>query len=712
MKIQKIYLHLLCLVLISFASINAHATFQSTFIKSGNSITVFIKSDQDYTDVGISGFYACFRYLNSNGVTLNVTNSVYSPVMIEQQYNDPTDANYRITVFGFYSGNPVDHSFVAGIEYPVFTFEITGGIGNGIFALVEDSPNYTYGYSYIEVDQATDLTNYVDPFYVSSHPLEITSKVVGSATWKYATEYVQWTADATTTDWNTGGNWNSATVPTAIDNIIITDASPQPIISNLDVVVNKLKFDDNATVEIAFDGTLTVASDITQGTGGGFIIRSTAAGTGSLIHATAGITGTVERHLKGWGSYSTELKNGHGWHLLSSPVTAQAIAPFQDLTDNDDFLKWNELENVWKNRRQGGGSTVPDPAFDTQFDVGTAGYLVAYEDDKDFAFDGVLNTADVAVTGLTNSYTSGSVKYYGHHLLGNPFASALTWDDDASWNLTNVGNYAQIWHEANASYSVLDPGDPIPAMQGFFVYTSGSGSLNIPASKRVHSAVPYYKDAPQQIVLTAHDLDHQMKQESKVAFNPDATEGFDLEHDAYFMGGYAPRFYSVSEGAAYALNTLPAMTEELVIPFTFVKNEGTNFEITLDAALDYGTIYLLDNKTNVLVNLSQTGSYSFVAADGDDVNRFLLKFGAVGIDDPAAAEASIEIFTAGDALYFNAKQPGNATVSIYDLLGRTVLTTEVHMSPSASVDVSRLGGTYIVRAIANGEVVSAKVFIK
>jgi len=497
-------------------------------------------------------------------------------------------------------------------------------------------------------------------------------------------------------DWDNPGNWTDC-VPGAASNVII-GASANPAETNGAVTINDL------TIEVGGEVTATAG---TFGVDGDLLIKSDPSGTGSLIQDGA-LNGTIQRHLKGWGSYSTELKNGHGWHLLSSPVAAQAIAPFQNLLDNDDFMKWNEVQNYWDNRRVGVSGL--NGSFDTQFGIGT-GYLVAYEDDKDFAFGGVLNTADVAVAGLTNSYTAGSVKYYGHHLLGNPFSSALAWNN-GDWNLSNVASHIQIWHEADASYSVLDPGDPIPAMQGFFVYTSGGGSLNIPASKRVHSAVPYYKDAPQQILLTAHDLDHQMKQESKIRFNENATEGFDLQYDSYFMGGYAPRFYSVSQGAAYALNTLPAMTEELVIPFTFVKNEGTNFEITLDAALDYGTIYLTDNKTNVTVNLSQTGSYSFVAADGDDVNRFLLKFGAVGIDDPAAAETSIEIYTAGDALYFNAKQPGNATVSVYDLLGRTVLTTEVHMSPSASVDVSRLSGTFIVRAIANGEVVSAKVFIK
>jgi hypothetical protein len=522
-----------------------------------------------------------------------------------------------------------------------------------------------------------------------------------SGSFGYEPASTTWTGDVDA-DWDDPSNWTDC-VPGASSAAII------PLVATVSPILNINAVVDDLTIQPG--GALTIPAAFTFAVTSNLLIESDATGTGSLINEGASVlSGTVERNLKGWGSYSALLKNGHGWHLLSSPVAAQAILPFQDLTDNDDFFKWNEPANVWKNRRQVGGGTVPDPAFDIQFEVG-AGYLVAYEADKDFEFDGVLNTADVPVGALSNSWVSGSLHYFGHHLLGNPYPSALTWGN-AAWNRTSVASHAQIWHEANASYSVLAPGDPIPAMQGFFVYTTGGGSLTIPAAERVHDATPFYKSASDQIVLSAHDLDHQMKQESKVAFNTEATEGFDMEYDAYFMGGYAPRFYSVSEGAGFALNTLPAMTENLVIPFTFVKNEGTNFEITLDAALDYGTMYLVDNKTNVTVNLTQTGSYSFVAAQGDDANRFLLKFGAVGIDDPIANKAAIEIFSAGDVLYLNALKSGDATVSVFDLLGRMVLTTEVYMTPSATVDVSRLSGTYIVRAIANGEVVSAKVFIK
>jgi hypothetical protein len=716
MNQKRIYLGLLSLLFFISLPLITFAEVQVSFTKTGNTITVNMKPDQDYNDVAMSSFYATFRYLDAYGVTLTVTNSYYTPVVLEASYLDPTDSDYRLAIFGFYDGTPSNNSFTGNTEYPVFDFSITGGTGNGTFALAEDSPNYLYAYIYVEFDQGNDVTNYVDPFYSGSHGLEITTKTVGSTVWKYATEWNNWLSSAATTDWNTGSNWSNLVVPIASENVFINSGTNQPVISDDDILVNHLDLADNAEITVASDGTFTVNGSVTLGLNNLISINSTSTGTGSFIHNTSGVDGKLERHLEGWGQHTGDLKNGRGWHLLSSPVADQAIAPFQVLTDNDDFYKWSEEENTWKNRRQGGGSIVPNPAFELDFVVGR-GYLVAYEDNKVQEFNGEINVDDIAVSDLTNNYVEGPLNFYGHNLIGNPFASALTWGT-AAWNRSNVAAHIQIWNEASSSYTVLGVGDPIPAMQGFFVYVpelvkTETGSLTIPASERIHSDQAFYKSSQEeQILLVARDLDHELSQESRIRFNPDATDSFDMEYDAYYMAGYAPRFYSQSNNAAYALNTFPVFDEAMEIPFGFEKNDGTNFSITLEQNLEFATTYLTDNKTGVTVNLSDNPTYYFTSVEGDDINRFELKFSPVYVN-VIDKEDLIDIFAFGNSVYLSSSELfGNTKVSVIDMLGREVLSTNILLEGQVSIDVSGLNGAYIIRAINDQVVVSTKVVIR
>lgn len=78
--------------------------------------------------------------------------------------------------------------------------------------------------------------------------------------------------------------------------------------------------------------------------------------------------------------------------------------------------------------------------------------------------------------------------------LGNPYPSALDWNDDASWNKVNVGGWAVIYDNGtNRGWNPLLTGIDrswnrktdgiISATQGFWVkaYTNGA-SMTIPQS--------------------------------------------------------------------------------------------------------------------------------------------------------------------------------------------------------------------------------------
>jgi len=150
--------------------------------------------------------------------------------------------------------------------------------------------------------------------------------------------------------------------------------------------------------------------------------------------------------------------------------------------DLDDFYAYDETTNTWLNYK---ASTIAN------FKNGE-GYLVAYETTATKNFTGTLNNADVSLSGLT--YTAGQGG--GWHLLGNPFPSAIKWND-GNWTLTNVGGTAEIWDGANASYVALLANAIIPSTNGFFVAvgSGGGGAVTIPAVSRVHDAANNYKSA-------------------------------------------------------------------------------------------------------------------------------------------------------------------------------------------------------------------------
>jgi hypothetical protein len=134
--------------------------------------------------------------------------------------------------------------------------------------------------------------------------------------------------------------------------------------------------------------------------------------------------------------------------------------------------------------------------------------------------------------------------------------------------------------------------------------------------------------------------------------------------------------------------------------------------ITMESSMiESEDVFLVDLKTNITINLTEVGEYSFTAEEGDDPARFLLKFGTVGIeDDFVQQEHIIEIFSHGNTLFLNSGDKTlDAFVTIYDIMGRQVFSNNVFVQNSASIQLSGLRGTYVVRTVTNGEVVSTKV---
>jgi len=537
---------------------------------------------------------------------------------------------------------------------------------------------------------------------------------------------VTWTG-GTSVDWSVTTNWDRSMVPLGGQNVAIpsgTAHSPHVTTASSSYSeCNKLTIQSGATLTIDAGKALTVYGTLTNNAGNdGLLLMSSASGTAQLIHYTTGVNATVQRYIPAPASWAD---GDHGWHFLSAPVSAQAISTAftVDPPENYDFYAWYEPNDLWVNYKNNSvaptwstanvlGATIGNGNF-----IPGKGYLTAYKLTSTKSFVGTLNVSDIPISGLTNT---GSASYKGWNLLGNPFPCPIAWNNTGGgWALSNIDANCQIWDETNASYHVITPGNIIPVTNGFMVHVTnpGSGSLTIPASARRLTSDPWYKSGrteENRIVLKAVDAAGQTAQETIIAFNPEATEGFDPLYDSYFLAGYAPLLYSTAENENYALNTLPGQTEEQVIPMGFVKNGSDGFSIELIENGTESTVYLTDIKTNTTQNLSNNPIYAFTAEEGDNPNRFLLQFKAVGIDDEPALGATLPImvWNHGNLLTIGNPEQHSGEILAYNITGQTVLTANLENITKQTISHQLGAGIYVVQVNAAGKVKNQKIIVR
>ncbi len=525
---------------------------------------------------------------------------------------------------------------------------------------------------------------------------------------------------AASNEWNNTENWDIDEIPGIYCNAVIPVDAVVNQTSNTQAVCKNLSIGAGAVLTIEAGKTLTINETLTNNAGiTGLIIKSDASGTGSLKHNSTNISATFERYLN-----NADWSDGRdGWHFLSSPVAAQAISPnfIVDPPSDYDFYTWHEPSNLWGNFK----NTTEPPIWSTANTINNGlgsnsanflagkGYMVAYNSPVVKSYSGFLNVADIRIQNLTITGTNNSNRSW--HLLGNPFSCALTWDASTDWKFTNIAGVAKIWNEALKSYIDLtsSPATFIPATNGFMVQvTSGTGSLTMPASKRDHSVQAFYKNTESisRILLVAAPLDKSNGQQSTICFLPEATENVDLMYDSEFLPAYAPQFYSLSGDFKLSTNSLPSINEEIVIPFGFVKNDGSDFSIELVENIEGQMLYLSDLKTRTVHDFYNDPVYIFYAEEGDYPNRFLIHFGAVKIDEQPGKE-TLQAYVHGSYLYLMNPE-GKAQIEVFNILGNLLQSSTFIGEGFYSQAINLPSGVYIMRLQGEHTVKSVKVIVE
>lgn len=432
--------------------------------------------------------------------------------------------------------------------------------------------------------------------------------------------------------------------------------------------------------------SLESGSNLVLENGAGIYLTSDATGTSSLIddqNITLSGSGTIEVER-----YIPQYVGSAGWHILSSPISSQAIRPEfvangNPVPGNDDFYKWDELTNFWINTKDDDGNWNTN--FEDNFVVGQ-GYLVAYESNVSKTFTGTLNSGDFTY----NSSTSPAITYTanegeGWNLMGNPYPSAIDWDELSKTNIDasvyvydgDAGQYIS-W---NGTVGALTDGI-VPPMNGFFIKASSGASFSIPNTSRLHTTTNFYKNTLNDLIVLSIE-GNGFADKTYIHFNENATTGFDRQFDAYKLFGIeeAPQLYTSTGEANLSINEFPYSIEES-IPlnlrtgddgfYTIILNEGTTWNSDV--------LFLHDLKDDINVNLMQSNQYEFYAEKEDEPERFRLYFQATGAIDEYNPLQEVIIRYDNGALIIHNPTGAELELAVFDLCGRLLIKAKIDKS--------------------------------
>ncbi len=526
-----------------------------------------------------------------------------------------------------------------------------------------------------------------------------------------STNYVVW--QGTTADWDMSSNWSPNRVPVAGDLAIIPSGQTKyPVITTaITVPAISVNVSTGGNITINPVGQLTVQGSMSNASGNlsGIIIESSGEGTGSLIHTTTDVQGTIQRYIP-----------KAGYHQVSVPLTAAG-------NPTSNLFKWSYLYQYNASTQQWNPLGTPTG---TPLNV-NQGYLSykyssepLWKPDTTYSFAGAMNNGNFTPDVIYNS--NG-----GFNLVPNPYPSAIDWNAASGWTRTNIANSYWMWiHSAN-NYGVWNGTGThgvtkdIPVGQAFFVQAAAAEPvLSFNNQVRLHSSQSFYKSAEETLpALRVAAVSAGGRDESVLMFCDSKTDAvFDpmLDAQKMFGGQTAPQLYWLS-GDQHPVSIFrhPHPTKNISIMLGFEMGVAGEVEMRFEGVGNLsleGSVWLEDLKTGQMTDLLQEDVYAFDHDTGNDAERFVLH---VTTETPSGVPGRQELpfhllYATERQIHASvpslAGQPAEAEV--FDMLGRSVQRQEIVLTAGTTALPPLLPGAYVVRLVTGNQVFTGRVVVK
>lgn len=476
--------------------------------------------------------------------------------------------------------------------------------------------------------------------------------------------------------------------------------------------------------------SLTVAGTIANSAAtSGFVLKSTAAGTASLIHNTNNVPATVQRYISG---------AAEDWHFLSSPVSNQTIVG-NSLTPSGtygngtgyDLYLWNEPTPCWVYHKNDVGSLTIDlknpkwPAVhsSTNFIPGR-GYLYSVQATNPTAeFTGNLNNGSITYS-ITNSINGEDPKVRGFNLIGNPYPSAIDWKAASGWTrdalVVSGGGYDMwIWNPATNNYGVFNSGTAIGTngvtqniapMQGFFVRAATNGNIGMTNNVRGTTGTSNWmrmKTTKAEIVkVQIASNDNYGSDEILLQFGAPANEAGAPK--LFSTVTTAPSLYLNHEKKELSVLNLTSTIENSSVPLMFKAGKDGNYALSIgNESASYEVLLLEDKKAKTITDLNLIPTYQFKGSVKDAADRFILHFVPI---TPEVTNLPAVIYYDGDEINVDLTLvEGQTDIKIYDMSGKLLVDKKVEGKMIHSFNINPQYEIYIVVVNSKGRSTRRKV---
>ncbi|MCD4744879.1 MAG: T9SS type A sorting domain-containing protein, partial [Bacteroidales bacterium] len=520
----------------------------------------------------------------------------------------------------------------------------------------------------------------------------------GSFTLCLDDERMRWNGNVDT-DWAEPGNWSYAYVPTFSDDILVPSGLTNYPETNTDTdaEAKSLLMEPGTRLTIPGGKTLSVTNKME--------LKSDASGMSSLLDQ-----GTLNYDAAKT-SYECYLSEDQ-WHLVSAPVSNAKSAVYLGI-----YLKYfTEPDSSWH--------YISALNHDLNVGQGFAAWAASWiTGATTVTYNGSFNTGNQSPAGL--SYNVGLGAGDGWNLVGNPFPSAVEWNNN--WPTNNIDATIYVYDGISGQYldwnrTLSDgtmPNGDIPPAQGFWVKANESSpSMTIPHSERKHSSQGFYKSGFDNVIrikVSGNGYSDKLL----VYFHDAATEEFDSEYDAYKLRGIieAPQIYTVSAGIDLTLNTLPPQSE-INLPMGFEAGAEGVYTLkaeNLNIMTNANKVFLEDKQENKIVELNKIPVYEFYALQNDEPDRFNIHIIMKKSDQDtlkSSGKDNIHIYSANSDVFIHLPEVINSHIFVYDLMGQLIKEQKGESNTLNIIRLNTNSGIYIIKVIDNKEIFSKKVFIK